>query len=256
MVLLRAGAHDAYYRYLNCGYRIPLVGGTDKMDGEVPVGLYRTYAYLGDEPFDYERWCAAVRAGRTFLSGGPILTLSVEGHGIGDVVRIPGPGTVEIEASAEGIFPMHTLQLIHDGAVVAAAEHPSGSRKVELRATVEVREHGWLAVRCGGPGYFDADTYLDSWLRARFAHTSPVYVAVGGDWWRFDPDVAQSMRTMTEGSLAYLADSAVRHPAGSATHHHGEDDHAAFLARPFHEAIDAITRRMGDPSDPALGRRS
>ena len=35
--------HIEYYRYLSCGYRLPLVGGTDKMSSDVPVGLYRTY---------------------------------------------------------------------------------------------------------------------------------------------------------------------------------------------------------------------
>ena len=30
--------HMEYYRYLNCGYRLPLVGGTDKMMSNVPVG--------------------------------------------------------------------------------------------------------------------------------------------------------------------------------------------------------------------------
>ena len=59
---------EAYYRYLSAGYRLPLVGGTDKMSSGVPVGLYRTYAQL-DEEFSYPAWCAAVRAGRTFLSG-------------------------------------------------------------------------------------------------------------------------------------------------------------------------------------------
>ena len=54
-----------YYRYLNSGYRLPLVGGTDKMSSAVPVGLYRTYARL-DEEFSYEAWCRAVRSGRTF----------------------------------------------------------------------------------------------------------------------------------------------------------------------------------------------
>ena len=45
-----------HYRDLNCGYRLPLVGGTDKMASAVPVGLYRTYARL-DEEFSYEAWC-------------------------------------------------------------------------------------------------------------------------------------------------------------------------------------------------------
>ena len=32
--------HSHYYRYLNCGYRLPLVGGTDKMGNDVPVGAW------------------------------------------------------------------------------------------------------------------------------------------------------------------------------------------------------------------------
>ena len=72
--------HLEYYRYLNCGYRLPLVGGTDKMCSDVPVGLYRTYAYIpDDEEFTYDNWCRAVRAGRTFLSGGPMLHFTVDG---------------------------------------------------------------------------------------------------------------------------------------------------------------------------------
>jgi hypothetical protein len=54
---------------------VTLVGGTDKMSSAVPVGLYRTYARL-DEEFGYEAWCRAARSGRTFLSGGPLVTLA------------------------------------------------------------------------------------------------------------------------------------------------------------------------------------
>jgi hypothetical protein len=254
MVVQRADAHQAYYRYLNCGYRMPLVGGTDKMDSAVPVGLYRTYAHLGDEAFNYERWCGAVRAGRTFLSGGPIIELKVEGGDIGDVVQISGPGTVAIEARAEGIFPMHTLQLVQDGVVVASTDDPRGSRKLMLEATVEVRHHSWFAARCGGKDYFAGSKHLDSWGRGCFAHTSPIYVACGEDWWRFDPEVARHMLTLTQGSIDYIEHLAPRHGAGTATHHHGEEDHLAYLTRPLREAVDAIGRRMQDPSNPNLGR--
>lgn len=254
MVLQRADAHEAYYRYLNCGYRMPLVGGTDKMDSAVPVGLYRTYAHLKEEAFSYESWCSAVRAGRTFLSGGPIIELKVDGGDIGDVVRISGPGTVAIEAKAEGIFPMHTLQLVQDGVVVASTEDPQGSRKLVLETTVEVTGHSWFAARCGGEGYFGGDGHLDSWRRGCFAHTSPVYVACGEDWWRFDPEVAQYMLTLTQGSMAYMEHLASRHGEGTATHHHGEEDHLAYLTRPLREAADAIGRRIRDPSDKTLGR--
>ena len=35
-----------WYRFLNLGYRLPLVAGTDKMSAEVPIGAVRTYGHL------------------------------------------------------------------------------------------------------------------------------------------------------------------------------------------------------------------
>ena len=35
-----------WYRFLNCGYRLPVLGGTDKMSAEMPLGAVRTYARL------------------------------------------------------------------------------------------------------------------------------------------------------------------------------------------------------------------
>ena len=112
--------HMEYYRYLNCGYRLPLVGGTDKMMSNVPVGLYRTYArLLHDQEFNYENWCNSVKAGRTFLSGGPILHLTVDGREVGDTLSISGPGTVEVESWAESVLPINSLEIVLNGRVVA-----------------------------------------------------------------------------------------------------------------------------------------
>jgi len=36
----------------------------------------------------------------------------------------------------------------------------------------------------------------------------------------------------------------LQHRPGTVTHHHGEEDHQAYLERPFVEARDAIHRRM------------
>ncbi len=55
------------------------------MSNWVPVGLYRTYAQLdADEELTYEGWCRAVRRGRTFMSGGPLLSFTVDGKVLGD----------------------------------------------------------------------------------------------------------------------------------------------------------------------------
>jgi hypothetical protein len=245
--MLRHGAfnHLEYYRYLNGGYRLPLVGGTDKMSSDVPVGLYRTYAYVPeDEEFQYESWCAAVRAGRTFLSGGPILQFTVNGARIGDTLQLPGNGgTVEVEATAESIFPIHTLEIIQQGRVVAATGEAGGARQLHLKTSLTVQGHTWLAARCGGPNY-TAVPHHDGWQRGLFAHSSPIYIACGGEWWLFDRDAAQYMLTLIEGTLAYIRHTAAHDPPGAVTHHHGEEDHLAYLERPFHQAREAIHRRM------------
>ena len=237
--------HVEYYRYLNCGYRLPLVGGTDKMSNEVPVGLYRTYAYVPeDQEFNYENWCAAVSAGRTFLSGGPLLELSVDGHQIGDTVRMSGAGTVEVHASAESILPIHSLQIVMNGRVVASTENPSGERRLELRESVRIDANSWLAVRCGGPNYIDSTPHYDVWNRGVFAHTSPIYLAVGGDWEMYDQNAAQYMLTLIEGGMSYIRQTSHQHAPDSVSHHHGEEDHMAYLLRPFREAHEAVLARM------------
>ena len=236
--------HVEYYRYLNCGYRLPLVGGTDKMSSDVPVGIYRTYARLSDdEEFNYDNWCKNVSRGRTFHSGGPIINLTVEGNQIGDTLQMSGPGTVEVEAWAESIFPIHTLELVQAGRVVASTEDAKGTRRLELKAKVKADGHTWVAARCGGPNYTTVKHH-DGWQRGIFAHTSPVYIACGGEWWMFDNDAAQYMLTLIDGCLTYIRETAPVHEQGTTTHHHGEPDHTAYLERPFLEAREAIHKRM------------
>ena len=247
--MLRKGEfnHLEYYRYLNCGYRLPLVGGTDKMSSDVPIGLYRTYARVGDQQeFTYRAWCDTVKQGRTFLSGGPLIGLTVDGADIGDTLRLSASGSVEVHAWAESILPIHTLQIVQEGRVVAqadAAATGAGRRRLELREKVKVDGHSWLAARVGGPGYGQVDHH-DGWQRGIFAHTSPVYVAVGGDWWMFDRDAAEYMLTLIDGCLTYVRHTAPLRPDAETTFHHGEADHLAYLERPFHEAREAIHRRM------------
>ncbi len=238
-------SHLEYYRYLNCGYRLPLVGGTDKMTSEVPVGICRTYAYIPpDQPFTYENWCQAIKAGRTFLSSGPMLDFSVNGVRAGDTLNLAGNGgTVEVEAVAEGIFPVHALQIIQGGKVVASTNESKGARRLSLKASLKIERHTWLAARCGGPNY-TVTTHHDAWRRGIFAHTSPIYIAVGGDWWLFDRDTANYMLTLIDGGLAYIRKHTRQYPVSSVTHHHGHDDHLGFLEGPYHQARETIHRRM------------
>jgi hypothetical protein len=238
-VEMLTGNDDAmleYYRYLNSGYRLPLVGGTDKMSSAVPVGLYRTYARL-DEEFSYEAWCRAVRSGRTFLSGGPLVTLSVDGHEPGGTVGLSGPGTVSLHATVRSIFPLRSLEVVRNGEVVAKAD-VNGGRRAEISEDLRIDGNSWIACRA-----FGVDYHLDEWGRQVFAHSSPVYVACGGDWTMTDPEGLRYIRTLVEGARDYVRHTAVRRSDQVTTHHHGEANHLAWLERPFVEALRALDER-------------
>ena len=209
--------------------------------------MYRTYVHIPqDEEFTHQSWCKHLAAGRSYLSSGPMLDFTVEGVRVGETVKLPaGGGTVEVEVRAESIFPMHTLEIVQQGKVVASTQEPKGARRLRLQARVRVDGHSWLAARVGGPGYSE---FLSHWdltgRRGIFAHTSPIYVACGGDWEMLDRDAAQYMLNMYEGAQIYLRNTALHYRPGTVTHHHGEDDHLAYLERPFRQARDAVLRKL------------
>ena len=236
--------HNEYYRILNCGYRMLLLGGTDKMTSEVAVGRSRTYVSVpNDQEFNYDNWRRNVALGRTFLSGGPIIHFSVDGREIGDTVALSGPGSVEVEAWAENIFPIHRLEIVQAGRVVASTEAANGTRRLELKEKLKIDGHTWLAARCGGPDYFGLDER--NWTgRGQFAHTSPIYVACGDEWRMFDEATARHMLTVLESDLAYIRDVSAQYRPGEVTHHHGEHDHIGYLARPFLEAKEKMQNRL------------
>ncbi|MCA1595427.1 MAG: CehA/McbA family metallohydrolase, partial [Chloroflexi bacterium] len=243
--------HVEYYRYLNGGYRLPLAGGTDKMDSGVPVGLYRTYAYIPpDQEFTYESWLAALRSGNSFLSGGPLLQFSVDGQPMGSTVSLRrGGGTVEVAAVATSIFPIHSLQIVQGGAVVASTEESKGARRLELRTTLSVDRATWLCARCAGPAY-TAIQHHDSWGRGIMAHSSPVYLDCEGEYDVCSPETMQYMLTLVDGSLQYIRRRARQWKPGTVTHHHHHEDHGTFLEEPFHQAIAAIHKKMHEHGIP------
>lgn len=239
--------HLEYYKYLNCGYKLPLAGGTDKMSADVPVGIYRTYAYVpDDEEFTYDAWCKALRSGNTFHSAGPIIHFTVDGNPIGSELKLSGNGgTVEVVATAESTLPIHSLEIVQQGVVVAATEDGQGTRRLEIRTTLKIEGNTWIAARCAGPNYTSIP-HFDGWRRGIMAHTSPIYIACGGEYHLFDLENAQYMLSLVDGGLSYIRQRSPRLDPGTVTHHHGEEDHQAFLERPFLEAQKAIHKRMHD----------
>jgi len=127
-----------WYGYLNNGYRVAVAAGTDKMGGYCALGHRRTYALLDrEEPFTYENWARAVRAGRTVATSGPLMDLCVEGRRIGDTVRLPSTGgRLQVDAVAESAWPLGRLEIVQDGRVVASESSRRGALKVTASAKV------------------------------------------------------------------------------------------------------------------------
>jgi hypothetical protein len=190
-----------WYRFLGCGYRLPVVGGTDKMSAEIPLGAIRTYARLEPgRPLSFGSWAEAVRAGRTFATSGPFVEIEVDGHAVGDVVRLGRTGgTVEVRAEASAALPIiGSLELVHDGKVVATSAGSVDTEWTTLTERIRVSRSGWLAARVTSRHRIHS-----AFTTAMGAHTSPIYLEVPGRP-AFDAADAAAIGTIIDGSRAWV----------------------------------------------------
>ena len=216
-----------WYRYLNCGYRLPCVGGTDKMGAWIPAGASRAYAYLGGEEFNFPNWAKAIRAGNTFMTSGPLIFFQADGKTPGSEITLKAGGaSIEVRAEVRSYVPVHRLDVVMNGQVVSSREESSGVKTLTLNDKIQVPGPGWLAARCA--------SRLDLTGSLRIAaHTSPVYLRVP-DQDLFSPSAAAYMLTLIEGAETWVKNLATR----------PEPEQLARISRVFTEARDRLHHRM------------
>ncbi|HET7771052.1 MAG TPA: CehA/McbA family metallohydrolase [Chloroflexota bacterium] len=219
-----------WYRYLNCGYRVAAVGGTDKMGAYMPVGAIRTYALVEDgQPLSFEAWATAVKRGRTFTTTGPLVDFTLEGHVPGDDVQLPaGGGTLHVSARAESIVPFHALEIVVNGRVVASQRADEGTYRASIEQAIQLPGSGWVAARVA--------SRMDRWIgspRLVAAHTTPVYVVAGGQE-LFSPSDASYMLEILEGGLTWMDTLATR----------ADPERHARNRKVFEDARDHLHTRM------------
>ena len=197
---LDSSAIREWYRYLNCGYRVPAVGGTDKMSAGMPVGGVRTYAQLDrNDEFNFDSWGKAVRAGRTFTTSGPLIGITADGRDAGDEIKMPaGGGTIETEAWAVCAQPIHGLEIIHNGRIIAKTTSEEGTKRLELKEKIRIDGSGWLAARC-----YSYHRVWHVWPVNVAAHTSPIYVVMDNQE-VFNPSDAIYIMTLVHGGMEWL----------------------------------------------------
>jgi len=184
-----------WYRYLNCGYHIAAVGGTDKMSADTAVGTIRTYALI-DGPLTYTAWKEAVKAGRTFATYGALADFRVEGKRLGETISLKTPGSLEIDWSvASATIPITAVELVVGGHTVDVKrlDHLLGSTEGSFSA--KITDSTWIALRIRGhqPGKPEIIT----------AHTSAVMAYVNDTRPMSAPDAATIIEQI-EGTTAYI----------------------------------------------------
>ncbi len=158
-----------YYRFLDCGFRVPLGNGSDH-PARV-TGCARMYV-KNSAPGLYAGWLEGIRQKRTFVTSGPLLWLQANGADIGDVLKLRRGDRVQITARALSRHPLGRVQLVVNGKVVE--DRPTEATELTITHTLELTESSWVCVRCGRMGVFNALAAPD------VAHTSAIYLHMDG----------------------------------------------------------------------------
>lgn len=178
---------DVWYRLLNLGYRIPAAAGTDAMMNYAslrgPLGLVRAYVKVPARPLatadarqkTLRDWLDGLRAGRTFVTNGPLVSFTLDGKGPGDEIRLPaGGGNVSFTAELNSIVPVDHFEVICNGEQKTRLLAAPGT-SAQQKGTLRFDRSGWCLLRA----YANKATHpiLDLYP---FASTSPIYITVEG----------------------------------------------------------------------------
>src|SRR6266702_4029916 len=199
---------EIWYRLLNCGFRLPAAAGTDAFPNFAslrgPPGLLRVFVQSGPR-LDHRTWLAGLKAGRTFVTNGPLLEFSLAGRGIGDEIKISAEmRQLRAVVRLRSNVPVDHLEIIGNGKVVATV--PVGADRMTAADTVlvPVNGSGWYVLRA----YSDRAELpvLDLYP---FASTGPIYVRVGDEPVRSSDDAGffvrwiERMEALTRASTAW-----------------------------------------------------
>src|SRR5262249_11554722 len=137
-----------WYDVLNAGLHLPLVGAGGKESNAEALGVMRTYAHLLEgADFSYASWIEAVRAGRTFVTNGPLLECTAEDHEPGATIRLDGDGVLRIRATAQSETPFERLELLVNGTTAHTVQASDESSAATLETELQPSTSAWLAVR-------------------------------------------------------------------------------------------------------------
>ena len=165
------------------------------------VGMGRVFVQSGT--LDYRRWLAALKAGRTMVSNGPLLTFTLGGRVIGSTITLP-PGRHQLTAklSLRSIVAVDSLQVIQNGRVAHSVDLSGSHTRADAVVSLAVDQSSWFSVRA-----FSRRARHPTLDIYPFGTTSPIYVEVAGAPIRSAADAAYFVQWLDQ-----LVPQVERHP--------------------------------------------
>jgi len=165
-------AINAYYRLLNCGFRLGLAAGTDyPCNNYEPLGALLTYVNVTDKKLTYRKWIEGIKNGKTVVARNghnEFIDLKINGrYAPGDDIKINNKGVFTIEVKWTAIKELAgRVELVSNGKVVAAqAGTAKPGQPLVLKTTKEFTKSSWVCAR-----------RMDE--KGHQTHTAPVYITV------------------------------------------------------------------------------
>ncbi len=184
-VWLNDASVNAYYKLLNCGFRLGWAAGTDfPCNNSQPFGSLLTYVQVKNQPFTYRQWVDGIKNGRTVVTtNGHVEFLDLRANGIaspGDEIKLKDKGNIQVEVrwtSAKELTG--SIELVCNGKVVATQEGSARpGEPVILETSLAVSKSSWMCAR-----------RMDD--RGHQSHTAPIYVMVKNEPVRASADDAR-----------------------------------------------------------------
>jgi hypothetical protein len=145
------------YRYLNLGIKVPFSAGSASGVLPNPVGYNRVYVPLDrKEPLTPERFYAAIKEGKGFVTNGPMLFTTMSGAG--------DRRTLAVEVIARE--PIQVIELVANGQVIEKFVPPARARKARHTFKIDAKAHSWVAVR----------SFVGTPDIIRLAHSNPFHL--------------------------------------------------------------------------------
>jgi hypothetical protein len=167
---------ELWYHMLNCGIRLPLSGGTDKMGRTWIIGgKNRFYAKVND--WSWDGMMEGLKKGRTFVTNGPLLLVTANGQEIGAELKSDAESMhVKLDIKMLSEKPVDEVEIVKNGVVVKKWSLSANEKTFESSWDLIFKTSGWCAVRVKSN-----DPHWDNWGRNNTrtaAHTSPFYINI------------------------------------------------------------------------------